>query len=67
TDAINPNYIQPGKAIKNLEQEIRDLRSTKRLGCNHIRLGMKESEENIIHYQNNIQNSQKTCNEHHEI
>src|SRR5574339_91710 len=33
--------IQPGKVTKEIEQEILDLRITKRFGCNHIRFRLK--------------------------
>src|SRR5574339_999448 len=37
--------IQPGKVTKEIEQEILDLRITKRFGCNHIRFRLKRLKE----------------------
>ncbi len=36
-----PHNIQPGKVTKEIEQEILDLRITKRFGCNRIRFRLK--------------------------
>ena len=36
-----PHNIQPGKVTNEIEQEILDLRITKRFGCNHIRFRLK--------------------------
>src|SRR5574342_1297101 len=37
--------IQPGKVTKDIEQEILDLRITKRFGCNHIKFRLKRLNE----------------------
>ncbi len=40
-----PHNIQPGKVTKEIEQEILDLRITKRFGCNRIRFRLKRLKE----------------------
>src|SRR5574342_923208 len=40
-----PHNIQPAKVTKEIEQEILDLRITKRFGCNRIRFRLKRLEE----------------------
>ena len=61
-----PHNIQPGKVTKDLEQEILDLRITKRFGCNRIRFRLKRLKE-ISLYQNHIQDTEKTWSEHIEM
>src|SRR5574342_195413 len=38
-------YTQPGKVTKEIEQEILDLRITKRFGCNRIRFRLQRLKE----------------------
>jgi transposase InsO family protein len=40
-----PHNIQPGKVTKEIEEEILNLRITKRFGCNRIRFRLKRLEE----------------------
>src|SRR5574342_207769 len=40
-----PNNIQPAKVTKEIEQQILDLRITKRFGCNRIRFRLKRLKE----------------------
>lgn len=40
-----PHNIQPGKVTKEIEEEILDLRITKRFGCNRIRFRLKRLKE----------------------
>ena len=40
-----PHNIQPGKVTKEIEQEILNLRTTKRFGCNRIRFRLKRLKE----------------------
>ena len=62
-----PHNIQPGKVTKEIEQEILDLRITKRFGCNRIRFRLKRLKEISLSTKEHLQDTEKTWIEHTEM
>ncbi|MDR4512365.1 MAG: helix-turn-helix domain-containing protein [Nitrososphaeraceae archaeon] len=58
--STKPHNIQPGKVTKEIEQEILNLRTTKRFGCNRIKIRLKRLKEVSLMHQNHIQYTEKT-------
>ena len=59
-----PHNIQPRKVTNELEQEILDLRITKRFGCNRIKFRLKRLKKISLSTKNHIQDIEKTSSEH---